>query len=303
MFGPPRGLARWVREPLLHFLVIGALLFLAFHRWGETSAGSGRIVIAPGQVDALASGFARTWQRPPTERELKALLDEHVREEIATREAMAMGLDRDDTIIRRRLRQKFEFLAEEGVDAAPPPGDAELQAWLAAHPDAFLREPRVTFRQVYLDPNRRRGTLEADSRKLLERLSMAGPQARIDALGDPLMLPQDVQDSDRGEVARLFGDAFADSLLKTPPGRWTGPVRSGYGMHLVFVRAREEGRRPALEEVRGLVLRELAAERRKQALDALYARLLERYQVVVEPRPVAAKGAGAPPPGKRETAK
>ena len=126
---------RWLHEPLAHFLVIGALLFLVFEWRGGSRPGSGRIVITPGQIDTMAATFARTWQRPPTELELKGLVDDHVRMELATREAMALGLDRDDTIIRRRLRQKLEFLVEDTVDAAPPT-DAELQAWLDAHPGA-----------------------------------------------------------------------------------------------------------------------------------------------------------------------
>jgi hypothetical protein len=129
---------RWWQEPLVHFLVLGALLFVAFDRWGAGGAGTSRIVVTPGQIDAMASGFARTWQRPPTEEELKGLLDDHVREEIATREAMALGLDRDDTVIRRRLRQKFEFIAEDSIDATPPT-EADLQRWLDAHPADFRR--------------------------------------------------------------------------------------------------------------------------------------------------------------------
>jgi len=132
-----------LREPLLHFLVLGGLLFLIFQlRGGASGPGGTRIAITPGLVEHLASGFARTWQRPPTDQELKGLIDDHIKEEIATREATAMGLDRDDAIIRRRLRQKLEFLVEDAVDQAPPT-DAELQAWLDAHPGAFRREAPV----------------------------------------------------------------------------------------------------------------------------------------------------------------
>ena len=141
-------------EPLVHFLAIGALLFVVFHWGGGSRAGSSRIVITPGQIDAIVAGFTRTWQRPPTEEELKGQLDEHVREEIATREAMALGLDRDDTVIQRRLRQKLEFMTEDAIEATPPT-DAELQAWLDAHPDRFRLETEVAFRQVYLSPDRR----------------------------------------------------------------------------------------------------------------------------------------------------
>jgi hypothetical protein len=131
-------LKRWGREPLVQFLAIGAVLFVIFEWRGGPA--SHRIIITPGQVDALAAGFARTWQRPPNEDELKGLIDEYVREEIATREAIAAGLDRDDTIIRRRLRQKLEFLVEDTSEIAPPT-DAELGAWLNAHQDRRRRAP------------------------------------------------------------------------------------------------------------------------------------------------------------------
>jgi hypothetical protein len=290
---------RWWREPLVHFLALGGLLFLVFHlRSG--GAGSSRIVITPGQIDAMVAGFSRTWQRPPSEAELKGLLDDYVREEIATREAMAMGLDRDDTIIRRRLRQKLEFVAEDTVDATPPT-DAELQAWLDGHPEAFRIEPAVSFRHVYLSPDRRGAAAAADAVSLLEQLSAAGPAARIDEAGDPLMLPRELERSSRSEVARQFGDEFADAVVTVEPGRWIGPIRSGYGLHLVFVRERADGRLPTLEEARPAVEREFLAARRRRELDAMYERLLARYKLTVDPRPAAPApapgGTPAPAPG------
>jgi hypothetical protein len=282
---------RWLREPLLHFLAIGTLLFLVFAWRDGGGAGSSRIVITPGQVDALTTGFARTWQRPPTEAELKNMLDEYVREEIATREAMALGLDRDDTVIRRRLRQKFEFIGDEGADAVAPT-DAQLQAWLDAHADAYRREPRVAFRQVNLSPDRRPGTLEADARRLLDQLTRAGPDAKIEGLGDSRLLPAEVALQPRSAVAREFGEPFVDEVLKAAPGAWTGPIRSGYGLHVVLVREREPSRVAPLAEVRAPVERDFASDRRRRALEERYAKLLARYQVVIQPR------ADGPPPAK-----
>jgi hypothetical protein len=279
----------WWREPLVHFLALGGLLFLVFQVRGGR-AGSSRIVITPGQIDAMVAGFSRTWQRPPSDVELKGLVDDYVREEIATREAMALGLDRDDTIIRRRLRQKLEFVAEDTVDATPPT-DADLQAWLDGHPEAFRIEPAVSFRHVYLNPDRRGAAAAADAVSLLAQLSAAGPAARIDEAGDPLMLPRELERSTRSEVARQFGDEFADAVVTVEPGRWTGPIRSGYGLHLVFVRERADGRVPTLAEARPAVEREFLAARRRRELDAMYERLLARYQVTVDPRPAAPGGA------------
>jgi hypothetical protein len=256
---------RWIREPLAHFLAAGALLFLVFHWFGGGGQGSGRIVITPGQVDAIVAGFTRTWMRPPTDQELKAQLDEYVREEIATREAIAMGLDRGDAVVRRRLRQKFEFAAEDTIDSAPP-DEAALQAWLAAHPALFRVEPAIAFRQ------------SSASR----------------------MLPSDMARSPRSEVARIFGDAFTDEIFTLEPGRWAGPIRSGYGVHQVLVLELSPGRQLTLAEARPQVEREFGIERRRRRLDEMYATLLGRYRVVIEKRtgdPAAASArAEAPKP-------
>jgi len=295
-------LRRWAREPLLHFLVLGALLFLVFNWRGGGGPSSNRIVITPGQIDSMAAGFARTWQRPPSEPELKGLIDDYVREEIATREAMALGLDRDDTIIRRRLRQKLEFVAEDTIDATPPT-DAELQAWMTQHPETFRVEPQVAFRQVYLSPDKHGASTGVEGQRLLTQLTAGGPRVDTAALGDPLMLPREVERTTRADVARVFGEEFADAVLKVEPGRWTGPLRSGYGLHFVFVTERQEARTPALAEVRPLVEREFLSARRTRELSQMYERLLERYRVTMEKGvdavTPAATATATPPAGKQ----
>jgi len=274
---------RWLREPLVHFLALGALLFLAFY-WRGGGPGSNRIVITRGQIEAMASGFARTWQRPPTDVELKALIDDYVREEMATREAVAMGLDRDDTIIRRRLRQKLEFFVDDTADTLPVT-DQDVRAWLDAHPDRFQVEPVVAFRQVFISEDRRGGAAEADARALLASLVRRGRSVDLTEVGDRIMLPSEVPASTRGEIARQFGEAFADGVMAVAPGEWTGPIRSGFGLHLVQVLDREEGRAPALDEVRPLVEREVRSERRKTLMDAMYDELLSRYRVRIDLEP------------------
>ncbi len=279
--GKSNRIKTWLREPLIHFLTIGALIFLAFYLWRGGGPGTNRIVITPGQIDSMAARFTRTWQRPPTGQELKGLIDDYVRGEIAAREARALGLDRDDAIIQRRLRQKLEFLAEDAFNAQPPT-DAELQAWLALHPDPFRIEPGMAFRQVYLNPDRRGESIAGDAEKLLRHLSAAGPAVDIGRLGDSLMLPQEVSLSPRSDVSRLFGRRFADAIISLEKGRWSGPIRSAYGLHLVYVRERTAGRMPDLAEIRPLVEREFLAERRKRELEAMYERLLERYHVTMQ---------------------
>jgi hypothetical protein len=284
-----------LREPLVHFLALGALLFLFFEWRGGSGPGSSRIAITPGLAEHLASGFARTWQRPASDAELKGLIDDYVKEEIATREAVGMGLDRDDTIIRRRLRQKLEFLVEDAASSSPPT-DVELAAWLEKHPQSFRVEPQIAFRQVYMNPERRGASAGADALKLLARLRAKGNDATTDGLGDASMLPSEQPLMPLREVERSFGSDFAQELLTIEPGRWAGPVESPYGLHLVLVRERIAAAPPALSEIRPMVERELLAERRKRDLDALYERLLEKYTVTVEkpkPPPPQAAAAGA----------
>ena len=286
-----------LREPLVHFLALGALLFLFFEwRGGAAGPGSMRIVVTPGLVQHLASGFARTWQRPPTQAELKGLVDEHVKEEIATREAVAMGLDRDDTVIRRRLRQKLEFLVEEEAAQAPP-SEADLRSWLERHPQVFQAEPRAALRQVFLSVQRRGAAARAEAERLLARLRTAGPGASVDELGDPSMLPRELPLGPVSEVARTFGPDFAQGVASLPTGQWSGPVTSSYGLHLVLVTERETPPLPALADVRQLVEREVLAARRKAQLEALYTRLLAKYTVTIEmpaepPQPAAAPAGG-----------
>ncbi len=285
---------KFLREPLFHFLLLGAALF-AVWLWRRDAGGSdsGRIVVTRARISQLATGFARTWQRPPTQPELTGLVEDFVREEVCVREAQKMGLDRDDTIIRRRLRQKFEFLTEDTLEAAAPT-DADLAGWLKAHPDPFRVEPRVAFRQVMFDPGRRGASVERDARKALARLNSGGRGVDFAALGDSRMLPPVVELSPESEVARIFGEKFAARVVGLAARGWTGPISSSYGLHLVEVTERAEGRMPELAEVREAVAREWSVAQRKQRREALFRELLGRYKIIVEPPAAPAPAAPAP---------
>jgi hypothetical protein len=272
------------REPLVHFLLIGAALF-ALNAWlrpASAPAAGGEIVVTEARIRNLAQSFGRTWQRPPTREELDGLVESYVREEVMVREALALGLDRDDAIIRRRLQQKVEFVSEEAAALAKP-SDGELDAYLKAHADVFRREPRITFAQVYLDPARRKATVEADAKRLLATLSSAGATPDLSRAGDPLMLLEPrYENSTPTEVARLFGSDFAGALTKQPVGKWAGPIRSGYGLHLVKVDALVPGGAPALADVRPLVEREWANAKRQELSKAFYDKLRAKYRVTVQ---------------------
>jgi len=271
-----------LKEPLLHFLMLGAALFIAYNlvsKPGNTEPG--KIIVTVGQIQHLATGFAKTWQRLPTDAELKGLIDDWVREEIATREAMALGLDKDDSVIRRRLRQKLEFVSDD-ITAQTEPTDADLNAYLQAHPDSFRVEPRYTFSQVYLDPAKHGANLDRDTAQLLARLKPMGGKADNSALGDSFLLEHTFQSVPTGEITKQFGEEFATKLGDLALGEWQGPIESGYGVHLVFVGERTEGHLPELADARDAVSREWTNARRLDGNEKFYEELSKRYVVIIE---------------------
>jgi hypothetical protein len=276
-------LMKLLREPLVHFLLLGAALFLldATLRPAAAPSATTEIVVSEARIRSLAQNFRRTWQRPPTQEELDGLVQAHVREEVFYREALALGLDRDDAIIRRRLQQKLEFVADEAVALARP-SDEELAKYLQAHADAFRVEPRATFVQVYLDPRKRAATLDADAKRLLRALDAAGPNADPADAGDRLMLLEPrYENATQAEIARVFGAPFAAAVVGQPIGTWSGPIRSGYGVHLVRVESVIQGGVPSLADVRPLVEREWTNAKRKALAEAFYEQLRAKYRVTV----------------------
>ena len=273
----------FVREPLVHFLLLGAVVFIAYGLVSKPgfSDESGKITVTQGQIENLVSGFTKAWQRPPTSEELAGLVRDLVREEVYCREAMALGLDKDDTVIRRRLRQKMEFISDD-IAAMPEPTDADLNAYLQAHTDRFRAEQTFTFSQVYLDPEKHGENLARDISALLAQLNRAGGQAEVSAVGDSFLMERSYTAAPASEVAKQFGEKFAAKLGELSPGKWEGPVASGYGAHLVFVSERTEGRAPELAEVRDDVRREWANAQRLELNEKFYQELFKRYSVTIE---------------------
>jgi hypothetical protein len=250
-------LRRSLREPLLHFLLLGTLLFAVYGALrGSEDGARDAIVVTRARIDNLAAVFERTWQRPPGPGELDALVESYVREEVLYREGLALGLDRDDPVVRNRVRLKMEFIGEGAGDE---PGDAELQAWLDGHAAEYAIEPRFRFEQVYSDQGRN---------------------------GGATLLPAEMDDASTSDVAAIFGEAFAAELAKLEPRRWRDAVRSSFGLHRVRVLERSDGRAPTLAEVRDAVARDWSAARARDAKERLYQSLRERYSVTVEREPV-----------------
>jgi parvulin-like peptidyl-prolyl cis-trans isomerase-like protein len=273
-----------LREPLFQFLVLGAALFGLFHLADKKKAGApARIVISSARIANLADGFARTWRRPPSREELQGLVDDDIRDEVFYREGRAAGLDRDDVIIRRRVRQKMEFLAED--ISAPEPSEEQLAAYLKANPERFRTEDRLTFQQVFLSAARRGRAIDDDSKQVANALDRAEATVDKTALGDPFLLGEEFQAVSQSEVASLFGESFAKRISVMEQGRWQGPISSSFGQHFVYIGERIPGRLPPLDAVREAVRREWSNARRLEAEQKLYGSLRQRYEIVVETQP------------------
>lgn len=272
---------RLLKEPLFHFLALGALLFILYGFLGDARDDTtNRLVVSQADIRQLADKWEMQWRRPPTQTELKGLVDAHIREQILYREALAMGLDQDDTIVRRRLAQKMEFLAQDVANWVEPT-EEDLETFLAENPELFTTSVEVTFSHVYLSPDIRGDAVRDDAGVLLEDLRRIGPDADTSLMGDRFMLAKHYAAAE-WEIARLFGSDFAAAVVALEPGEWQGPVQSGYGWHVVIVHDRVDARLPELAEVRERVQNEFMSARQREANEAMYEALRARYEVVVD---------------------
>ncbi len=269
-------LMRLLREPLFHFIVIGGLIFAVYSAVDDTGeAPADVIVIVPERIDQLAASFSAVWKRKPTDDELDTLIDEEVRAEVYYREALALGLDRNDAIVRQRMRQKMEFLADTGADFLEPAA-GELEAHLAANEQAFRRGPRLAFEQIYLGETPGQETITRSLSAL-----RSDPATDPSTLGEPTLLPAQLGLSPPNAIDGVFGKGFFELLAELPPGVWAGPVASAYGVHLVRIGESLASRTPPLEEIRDNVLRDWKAAKARELRELHYARLRERYVVEI----------------------
>lgn len=275
-------LKKLLHEPLIHFLFIGIVLFALFGMVGEPESGKGnRLVVTQAYVDRLVKTFQKRWNRMPGQVEVNHLVEGFIREEILYREALAMGLDKDDAVVRRRMAQKIEFLFKD-IATPPEPDDAQLQAYLKKHSEKFRRPARYTFSHVYLNADKRGAKVLDDAKQLLARLKQSAHKIDVSAAGDALMLDHHYTDFSQPEVARLFGQQFSEKLSDIGPGQWAGPVDSPYGVHLVNVQQRTDTRLPKLVEIRDQVKREYIYDRQRDANEQFYNNLRKRYEVIFE---------------------
>jgi len=267
---------RLLREPLLHFFALGGLIFLFYAAISDpASAPVNAIVIGPERIEQLSKSYEAVWRHPPSADELDGIIDDAVREEVYYREALALGLDTNDAIVRRRLRQKMEFLSDSGAELLEP-ADGELEAYLLANAAQFRRSPRLAFEQIYLgqDPDQDR---IQDLLSQLQSNSVAKPFG----LASSSLLPTQLGLSSPEKVEGVFGQNFFGQLLELPHGMWAGPVTSAYGVHLVRIGESVEGSQPTLAEIREIVLRDWKAAKAVEIRELHYASLREHYVIEI----------------------
>ena len=284
-----------MREPLLHFLLLGIVLFgtYAYFQRGRGGVESSKqIAVSLDDLRTMDMYFQSQWHRQPTPAEFQAMVEDKVREEVLYREGLAMGLDKDDEIVKRRMAQKMQFLAED-VAAAHEPSTAELKAWFDKNSSRFALPSRYSFRHLYFSPDKRGQNAQADAAKTLPKVA-GQPENSVLALslGDRFMFQDYYGDRTPEAIAKEFGPQFAVALEKLKPGSWQGPIESGYGWHLVYIDTVIPGRIPAFEEMEPDVKTAWLAEQKAAAWQKAYKKMRAKYTLLL---PAAPENGAAPP--------
>ena len=294
-------LKRWLREPLLHFLLLGLLLFAAYAYMQRGRGGvesSKQIALSLDDLRTMDMYFESQWHRQPTPAEFQAMVEDKVREEVLYREALVMGLDKDDTIVKRRMAQKMQFLAED-VAAAHEPSTAELKAWFEKNSSKFALPSRYSFRHLYFSPDKRGKNAQDAATKALAKIAGQPEDSKLAvSLADQFMFQDYYGDRAPDALAKEFGPQFVVALEKLKPGSWQGPIESGYGWHLVYVDTVIPGRIPDFEEMEPDVKTAWLAEQKRQAWQKAYATMRAKYTVLL-PDPSAQPAANTPPKPKQ----
>jgi peptidyl-prolyl cis-trans isomerase C len=292
---------RLLREPLVHFLLVGAILFGAYSYAERAHGGiqqATQIRLSIDDISQLVLVFRSHWRRDPTSQELRVLVEDRVREEVLYREALALGLDKDDTIVKRRMAQKIQFLAE---DAAREPTREELAMWHQANRDQFALPSRVSFRHLYFSPDRRGARARDDAAAALTKLAGQPEDSSLAAnLADAFMFQEYYRDRAPDFLGKEFGPNFALAVAKLSPGAWQGPVESGFGWHLVFIDALIPGRVPAFEEIEDDVKQAWLAAQKARAWEKAYKDMRAKYTVQLPAAAADASASGDVPPLARE---
>ncbi len=273
---------KWYKEPLFHFLIIGALIFVVFsilNKEEDTVSGN-KIVVSTAEIERLSDNWSNKWNRPPTETELRGLVDSYIKEEVYYREALALGLDQNDTILRRRLMQKMEFLSNDLAELNQP-DEAALNKYFLDNQEKYEIPPRISFTHIYFSLDKRGAKASEDAKRVLSGINAL----RAPELGDTFMMQYDFVQETPFEVERLFGKSFAEQLFTLGTNTWLGPIESGYGLHLVRISEKIDSRMPELASVIDKVRTDFMFEQRQKVNKEIYEKFKERYEIVIEAMP------------------
>jgi hypothetical protein len=273
---------KWHKEPLLHFLIIGAAIFVVFSvvNRDELSVSDNRIIVTAAEVERLSANWSKKWNRPPTETELKGLVDSYIKEEVYYREALALGLDQNDTILRRRMMQKMEFLSNDLAELNQP-DETALNKYFLDNQERYELPAQVSFTHIYFSLDKRGAKVVEDAESVLSGLDLP----RAPELGDTFMMQYDFVQETPFEVERLFGKGFTEQLFTLGTNTWLGPIESGYGFHLVRISEKIDSSIPELASVIDKVRTDLMFEQKKRMNEEIYEKFKERYEIVVEDMP------------------
>ncbi len=278
--------SRLVKQPLFHFLLIGALIYLFYGFFSEKSAGTVEsdrtITVTQGEIAFMVDSWQKSWNRPPTEKEREGFINAYIKEMVYYRVALEMGLDKNDVTIRRLLGRKLQFITNDLIQPQPP-GEDELKAYFKNNIDSYTPPVRVTMTQIFFDPDLREDETLTDAENAIEILNNIDIESvTANEYGDRMMLQNYYPYRTEAEIAKLFGGEFAKSIIELKTNKWHGPILSGYGTHIVYLHDRQESDPPDFDEVRELVLANWIAEKKQELNDLYYQGLVARYDIVIE---------------------
>ena len=274
-------MSSWLKEPLFHFLVIGAGIFLLYGvTANEPQNEETRIEVSTVRADRMVTLWEKRWNRPPTQEEFNSLTEQYVNEEVLYREALAMGLDKDDPVVRRRMAQKVKFISND-IITIDTPSDAVLQSYLDTHASRYQLAGKITFRHIYFNPAKHDASMEEEAEQLLTKLLEFNIGMDVDSEGDGFLHGTSFTNLKEFELNRLLGKEFTQKIFKQALGKWVGPLASGYGLHLVYIEARTATKTATLDVAKQSVLEDWMSDERKKVNTSFISNLRKQYDVVI----------------------
>ncbi len=273
-----------LREPLIHFIFIGATIYVLFGLFAEPELQEtdNKIVVSSSEIEVFKTSWQKRWNRPPTDNELDGVIQQYIRETVLYRQALSMGLDKNDTVIRRRLAQKMKFLVED-LATMLDPDDQTLQAWFDDNKKRFQTPPRYTFTQIFFDPDKRGDATLTDAETVkASLLANSDTLKSVSEIGDGLMLQDYYPEKTPLEIRKQFGNGFTQSLMELSAEQWHGPILSGYGVHLIYIEMIVPVTTPTLAAIRDQVKSQWLDEQRQSLNKKFYAKLVDNYDIVIE---------------------